>query len=755
MTIMKTKKNSLFAIIFALMVGLLWSCKEDPKVVLPVDLKVEGKDVTFKAFDAAQKISVTANFEWTATPSADWIKVEVEKETLTIRVDPYNNPEQDRVGRITVTSTNGKETQTEYINVTQEKAAQAAIVLDPAELRIECEGNVPSTVTIIATVGPLTWTWADGTKPEWMNEPEVKDNVMTFTAIDNPTKEERSAKVILTVGSEGNQATEEMTVVQNANAPYIKIVPEEVLFDYMGTEQTFEVYYNTPELDDSKLYSFWTAPFVTVEVPQTRADLMIAKKKVYKVTAPMNDSQEERVREFPLWIYLNKDSKVPGEYVELFKRMKFKQAGTPVASISSVKNVLLASTVDTETVTVVSSIVNWTATSSNEWIEAVRKDDKTLEVKTKANDGDADRTGVVTLYCGTATNNASFDIEVKQAGKKSQIALASEEVFLSPDGEEKTIKVLTKLKGWYVEGAPEWLKVTFDEAKGTITLKVDKADAPRRADLEVVAVSGETKVTAKFSVIQNKKYTIGEEYKVNGKTVGIVYYTYNNGTNGYVFSLYDSQANKYISEVGKIPAWSLGIYSSIMNDPDEERKNRQPVCLDHFDGRKNLVVVKKRLPAELGGKTWSEAYPAMAWIEKFDSENGSLGWYIPAKDELQKLVDYVNGVYEGSEISYEGDFKDSHAQKRQQAHKALNKRLTELNGHPFPYDVGQDGIFVEVAVRLYSSTEVPRESSPIGFVGIHVLKTIYPWWEQVQHADTDQYDLSSGTRAAIRPILRF
>lgn len=763
---MKKQFIAQLTLVATLLSVLLFSCKKDEVQPDPVKLEVKKLTLEFKAEDVAQKIEVSSNYKWEAKSDADWCKVTVEEKALTVAVDAYSDVEVDRYASITVKSANGNDVKTVTIDVTQTKKEPVILALNPGKVILECEGLVPSTVELVSNSGLFSFSW-DGEKPEWMNDPTVENGVMTLTAQDNPTKEKRTATLLVTAGKDGDQATEKLEIEQSPNGPYVKIHPSNrVELDYLGTPVTIDVYWNTEYLYiDELLKGAWGAPIYQIEEiteqPTTlKAELLKRRKRSFKIWIDMNPMTEERTQRAFLSAVADKGK--PNE-VRATTEVKVVQLAAPVASFSIArKDILFGSKGGQKTIAVNASIPNWEATCDAAWVKLERSGND-LIIKTDPNTDPANQTAVINLSCGLGANVGRERLDVVIAGVDSKIALSKSPIILDAEGTEQVVDVLTEAKDWFVEGAPEWLTVKEDVAKGSLSLKATKADAPREVNLKIVGTIGGKKAEHSFLVKQAKQYKLGDIYSIDGKEVGIVFYVYNGGTNGYVFSFEDNKLLEQNYEASKMPCWSIGMYADPRDEhADEIMKKMKPCCLDPNDGRNNLEAVKKRSEADLRGMTWQERYPALAWVDNFDQEKGNQGWYIPAMNELKHLVLYVNGIYEGSGIILPQDKNSEdpeNQKKRMEAMDKLNAIIKEHGGNPFYKDTGMDGVYFDAPTKMISSTELDAQQSGIGAVGVYLLKTIYPWWDQAQHAsaitEEEISDINLATRCSIRPILRF
>lgn len=746
-------KNLKFISFFllALTLGLVVACKEENDLV-EVQLEVNPTELSFSAYDEPKTVVVSSNYEWSAelqdAQAAEWCTLTRNADTLLVAVSANNDTRVERSTAIVVSSGDKQV----LVAVSQAKAEAAQIVLNPRELRLECEGQVPSQVKVITTVQPITVAWPEEGKPEWMNEPVLSGDTLTFTALDNPTKVERSAKIAVTVGPEGNQATDTLTLVQAANAPYIKIMPDTVRLDYQGTPVTVDVYYNAT-LDDEGFFGYsWNKPFyeaeLVPELSQVRSENMKARKNTYKVWAPMNTSIEPRIVETSFFATL--DGGTPDE-VFISAPVCIIQEGTPKASISaSETNMLFAASGSTQTITVTSSLNDWQASADQDWIK-VKVDGNKLNVTVEKYTGSAERKGTISVSCGSGSNTTATQITVTQAGTSSDITLSTKSIGLTSEGTAQTVKVVTGLEDWWVEGAPEWLHAQADVAKGEIVLTADPAEASRTATLKVVGTKDGKRIEATLEVEQLKKYQIGEVYKINGNPVGIVFYTSDNGNHGYVFSMDD---NGLSEDSNNALHWSLDMYAGGIPGEDEALKQSEPVCLDQNDGRNNMAAVKKCTNPFMNGRTWQECYPVMAWADKYAQNHPEQEWYLPSRNELDKLTAYLNGIYEGSGVTTD----PADADKREAARNAVNKLLTDNGGTPFYWDTDYDqGIYLNGITMLISSTEVVKDESGLGYVGVYLVKPLHyaTTGVFVTHARGDATDPNEATVTSVRMMFRF
>lgn len=145
---------------------------------------------------------------------------------------------------------------------------------------------------------------------------------------------------------------------------------------------------------------------------------------------------------------------------------------------------------------------------------------------------------------------------------------------------------------------------------------------------------------ASITAMNAQNYKVGDVYDTNGLK-GIVIDVDASGQHGLIMSLDDSAADwAFVAKKDKA-------HKSVPTDTE---------AFDENDGQKNMEVIEKYINET--GITW-DYFPLFKWARELGD-----GWYIPAKNELKKLVVAINGGEE-----YDADHL-----------KELNKTIKELRG---------------------------------------------------------------------------
>lgn len=168
-------------------------------------------------------------------------------------------------------------------------------------------------------------------------------------------------------------------------------------------------------------------------------------------------------------------------------------------------------------------------------------------------------------------------------------------------------------------------------------------------------------ICALLSVASYAQYKVGDIYNSNG-VIGFVVVVDDSGNHGLVLSLEDSKADWTIDE-------SLNLVTSAFYEDD---------------GAKNMEAIGTYI--QENGLTWNH-FPVFAWARSLGD-----GWYIPAKDELEKIWTNLNG----------GDLKLD--KKSKKIWKSHNKAIKRAGGEDF-YTRNASTMLNHMLMGMISSTE--------------------------------------------------
>ncbi len=741
------KTNFLYALFIVLITSLSVSCKDKDEAMPPVELDAGGVDVlNFNSADLGKQVTIKANYEWNAKMliPADslWCKLK-KKDNLLLVAPEANKSTKERSGKIVVECANGKDVKKIHIDVTQKKAEKAILLFDPERVLLTAE-KAGGEVNIITNVSPVVYKWV-GEAPEWLEAPQLNENRLTLKASDNIIKANRAAKLLVICGTPENEVKDTLVIMQNANAPYIEFenisAGDTLWLDYKGTEVSFGVNYNVPELKNNlKFDHLFGAPWFKVkevEKPASKALELIAVEKSFVVYTEEENYEMQPRHWFAKFYFDNTyTEKEEINQAEVYKKFIISQKGGPKATLSvDKKSIKTKKNGGTEEIAVSSNYENWTAVSGDSWCHCTKKGDK-LTITTDAYNGEKMRKTEVVLNCGGGKNIAKEILIVAQSGSKPGIVLETSEVVLNENGDEKTISVLTDLEDWGVNYTPDWHRISYNVEKGTITISAQKLEGGSRSvEVTVSGYAGSEEISVPLKISQNKNYKLGDLYMKEGKAVGIVYKIWDDGAHGLVFSLdqYDDLMNN-----GK--RFSIDLYAGSPADPEELQKNK-PVAFDFNDGRENMKAFKNREFTD--GKDWKYHYPAAAWVDEFDTEHGSIGWYMPAANEVYDMFSFLDG------FTYHAQGEIPSAEQKAR-HEDINRLIKDNGGKPFIYEVDYVTTFHPQLVYIMSSTEIMTD----GYPHFYTMNFGIAWLFSI-HSQGDLGDATDLAMGCIRPVLRF
>ncbi len=228
-----------FLIIAAVAAAFITACEDKGTTDTKADLTVAPEALSFAASEnSPQNVVVTAkNVEWkveVVAPADEWLSAEKTDSGLSVTVTDNPDP-KNRSGEIKVRPVNNASVGTKTISVAQ-AGIDYSLTVDKNELVFSGEPDAPQEVTVTAG-GGLTWTCSvEPIAREWVTA-EVSGDKISVTVSNNPTYNERTAKITVKSDVDGvdNQI---ITVKQSPSSvdPYIKLSTTEVNCEYIEKE---------------------------------------------------------------------------------------------------------------------------------------------------------------------------------------------------------------------------------------------------------------------------------------------------------------------------------------------------------------------------------------------------------------------------------------------------------------------------------------------------------------------------------------
>ncbi|MCQ2116343.1 MAG: hypothetical protein MJZ07_09100 [Bacteroidales bacterium] len=163
-------------------------------------LAVSPSELNFTSEAGSKDVTVSANYEWTATTTASWLQLQKAGDKLT--VSAAENTSFDPRSATISFKLEGKE---ETVKVTQEGKPAATIALSPSELNFTSEAGSKD-VTVSAN-----YEWTATTTASWLQLQKAGDK-LTVSAAENTSANSRSATI--SIKCEGKE--EKVTVAQSA-----------------------------------------------------------------------------------------------------------------------------------------------------------------------------------------------------------------------------------------------------------------------------------------------------------------------------------------------------------------------------------------------------------------------------------------------------------------------------------------------------------------------------------------------------------
>ena len=266
-------KKLLLCIIIAIMAIPLLSCSdEEPAPPAAIDFVGGQNDssLNFSHQSSTQSVVFSSNYDWTATPSDEWIKVTPEsgkageKCDIVVSLDA-NDTYEKRSGSIVI---NAKELNV-VLTVSQEQ--NNAIILSTPTVNLPQAGGA-FTVKLKANIN-----YEYEIKADWIKSVEtraLKEYSLRFEAEANPSYDERKGDIVI----KGEGFSETITVTQ-AQTAVISLSTTEQNFDSEGG--TFEVEVEHSVDYDVKISDDWVTQIESRAVETTTLHFAVAENTTY------------------------------------------------------------------------------------------------------------------------------------------------------------------------------------------------------------------------------------------------------------------------------------------------------------------------------------------------------------------------------------------------------------------------------------------------------------------------------------------
>ena len=160
------------------------------------EITITPEKLTFAVEGGTQEVTITANFEYGVSKSADWITYSKTNSGITITVPPYDSENMERMAKLIISSE--KYGVSEFIEVNQ-KAFVPEITIKPERLTFAVEGGTQE-VTITTNFEYEVTESAD-----WITYSKT-NNGITITASFNQTIEQRSADIHISNDKYGSKS---------------------------------------------------------------------------------------------------------------------------------------------------------------------------------------------------------------------------------------------------------------------------------------------------------------------------------------------------------------------------------------------------------------------------------------------------------------------------------------------------------------------------------------------------------------------
>lgn len=382
-----------------------------------------------------------------------------------------------------------------------------------------------------------------------------------------------------------NGKTTEISIVQKGAIPYVVFTEGVVVFlDCSAQSKFFKIDTNLSESDLN----------VTSDADWCDASLEVDGRIPYLYLS-VTENTVKSVRKATI-VVSSKDGKARSDDLIVY------QSGPSIFldKESPIEMSAAAGTVNVAVSGIGSS--QWEVTSDKGWCR-VTKSGASFEIAVDENNDGTDRSATVTAR---VNEENSTSIIVTQS--KHTFTLSAEELNFDRQMQNSSVTLETTASGFSaVSSDPSWCSLSWNDKVMTVRVTANDTQQNRVATITVSLSDNQSKTIQ----VAQSRYMIGDYYEENG-------------VKGVVFVL-EGFHGKLLSVDESFLQWSV--------------ETVDIGATDENDGMANINKIKQ-IP------NWQTLYPAFAWCEAKNTD-GVTGWYLPAQNELEIVLDNVTSINNG------------------------------------------------------------------------------------------------------------
>ena len=419
--------------------------------------------------NSTKTFNITSNSTWTTSSNQTWLSLDkiIDTGNATVTITAQANPNvTTRTATVTITAPNAA---TKTIVVTQ-AAAAPALSVSASDVTIAAPVNSTKTVDISSNTA-----WTTSSNATWLTIDKASgtaNGTITLTAQANLVTSARSTTVVVTIGS----ISKTINVVQEASAAILTLSSNALsIASPANSTKAFDVISNTN----------WTA--VSSETWLTLSAASGTNNTAVTLTAQANPNITVRTATVTVSAVGTTD-----------KILTVTQDASGAILVLSASTLTIAAPANSTKTFDITSNINWTATSSENWLAlsaASGTKNGTLTLTAQANPTTATRTATITI-AGNGVGNQTV-VVTQEAGLATLSVSAATLSIAAPANSTKTFDI-TSNTNWTVASSDNWLAVVTPSGanSGTVTLtaQANTTITPRTATI-TVAGTGTTSKT--------------------------------------------------------------------------------------------------------------------------------------------------------------------------------------------------------------------------------------------------------------------